>query len=450
MTHVVAPTEPTLFGFSARPILILVAVLTWCGICSYVVSPRISGILLVLSVVMPSLWYFFRHAKLPRLALTPSLAVMLAFGVYLAINAGWSLAPELAKWIVLRHFLFALALVLTLQLLGEDEPEFLGRMLRAFVFAFALMAVVVLIEVVSQMALRRVINNWLPFTRSWDTNVLTIENGKVVELVSFLVNRNVAALSFLFWPAAYASRLMVTSSTQRAARWAMLAVAVFAVGWSIHESSQAALAAGAVTFVIARFSRSWAWRTLLAGWLTATLLVVPVALGFSQWSGIQQSSVAWSAKLRVVIWETTAKKVLERPWFGVGVGSTRVLDATDRPPLTKDDNPNLPPQVGVHAHNVYLQTWYELGFAGVLLLMLTGLTLLAWLRRVDDQAFPYAAAAFALAATLAAFSYSLTSPWFLASFGLSAIFMRLAIEGGDAKTSAAARQPITTRAKQNV
>ncbi len=114
----------------------------------------------------------------------------------------------------------------------------------------------------------------------------------------------------------------------------------------------------------------------------------------------------------------------------------------DRPPLTKADNPNLPPQLNIHAHNVYLQAWYELGLAGALLLLLSGSLLLTWMRRIDDQAFPYAAAAFALAATMAAFSYSLTSPWYLASFGLSAIFMRLAIEGGDAQTTAAARQPI--------
>ncbi len=176
MTQTAGSSERSLFGLSAPATLRLVAVLTWLGICGYMISPRISGILLLLSVVLPSLWYFYRHDKLPRLEFKPALAVLLAFGVYLAINASWSLAPDLAKWIVLRHFPFALALALTLQLLAEDEPEFLGAMLRAFVFAFALMAVIMLFEVVSQMALRRALNNLLPFTRSWDPTVIKIEN----------------------------------------------------------------------------------------------------------------------------------------------------------------------------------------------------------------------------------------------------------------------------------
>ncbi len=112
--------------------------------------------------------------------------------------------------------------------------------------------------------------------------------GRVVELTSFSTNRNVAAVSFLFWPAAYASRLLVTNGAQRTMRWGVLAMAMVAVFWSIHESSQAAVAAGAATFAVARFSRVWGWRLLLAGWLTATLLVVPAALVFSKWSGIQQ------------------------------------------------------------------------------------------------------------------------------------------------------------------
>lgn len=441
----------TLFGFNAADLLRIVGLLTWCGICAYMISPRLGAIILVLSAVMPAIWYFFKHGRLPRLAMTPSLVVLLAFGAYLLLSVTWSIAPGSGLLIALRHFLFVAALALTLQLLDSSEPEFLATMLRAFVFAGALMTVVMLFEVSSQMALRRFLNNLLPVTRSWDSNVVVVENDRVVTLANFLTNRNVAALSFLFWPAVYASRLLVTSDVQKVLRWLFIGLAVEAILLSHHESSKVALLAGGIIFGLAWMSRIWAGRAIVGGWLIATLLVVPIALVAKPWTGLEGTINEISFRHRIVIWGTTAEKVLERPWFGVGAGASRVVDELDRvetgrtAPVSADRR-HIPAQTGFHAHNIYLQAWFELGFFGALLLLLSGLPLLRWIWQTKDDAFPYVAAAFALCATMAAFSYSLTSPWFLGSFGLAAIFMRLAVACQVETTVAAIRQPIDVAA----
>ena len=430
------------FGVGSRQLLLLTAALIWSGVCIYVVSPKIVAFLLVGSVVTPGLWWAHRHGRLPRVVVSPSLAILLAFGIYLVINALWSADPSVAFWVVVRHFVFAVALCLTLQLLEDGDPRFAATMLRAFLFAYALMACIVLFEVATDMLLRRVMNTLLPFTQIADKKVLTIENGKVIAIADYLTNRNVAALCFLFWPALYASRYIAGDQRSKMIRWLVLAIVVVAVARSNHASSKAAMTTAALVFALAYVSRVTAWRTIVAGWIVATMLVVPISIAVKTWSGLEHSTLVYSFRHRVVIWGFTAVKVLEKPWLGVGVGSTRILDETERPALGATDDPAMPPSTNVHAHNVYLQAWFELGGVGAIFLLLSGLPLLAWMRRQSDDVFPYLAAAFALGATMAAFSYSFTAPWFLASFGFSAIFMRLAVEAGKPAVTALLQQSV--------
>jgi O-antigen ligase len=80
---------------------------------------------------------------------------------------------------------------------------------------------------------------------------------------------------------------------------------------------------------------------------------------------------------------------------------------------------------GMHSHNDYLQTWYETGAVGALMLLVIGLLVLSSLARSSMQVQPYLYASFATSALLGGMSFSLWQPWFMASFGLTAVFAML-------------------------
>lgn len=74
--------------------------------------------------------------------------------------------------------------------------------------------------------------------------------------------------------------------------------------------------------------------------------------------------------------------------------------------------------LSIHSHSIYLQTWFELGLFGAVLLTLVGLSILSAIRSLAPRLQPYGYATFASAAAMAASSYGMWQAWFMASFGL--------------------------------
>src|SRR5262249_45759158 len=83
---------------------------------------------------------------------------------------------------------------------------------------------------------------------------------------------------------------------------------------------------------------------------------------------------------------------------------------------------------GWHSHNVYLQAWYEAGAVGAIFMLGVGLLIIRSFADARSSTQPILYALFAACALIGAFSFSLWAPWFMASFGLAAIFAGLGIE----------------------
>jgi O-antigen ligase len=81
---------------------------------------------------------------------------------------------------------------------------------------------------------------------------------------------------------------------------------------------------------------------------------------------------------------------------------------------------------GPHAHNVYLQVWFDTGLVGVALMLGIGLFALRAIALEAATNQPSLYAAFASNTLLASSSFSIWARWFLASFALSTIFAVLA------------------------
>ena len=73
-----------------------------------------------------------------------------------------------------------------------------------------------------------------------------------------------------------------------------------------------------------------------------------------------------------------------------------------------------------HPHNVYLQTWYELGFVGAVLFTAFGTLMLARVAKLNSVQRPFVFALFAAAAVQIGFSYNLWQIWFMCLFGFAA------------------------------
>jgi O-antigen ligase len=127
-----------------------------------------------------------------------------------------------------------------------------------------------------------------------------------------------------------------------------------------------------------------------------------------------------------VIWGSTSLRVLEKPLLGHGLASTRVLDEMARPLQGKLAGTDISDGTNMHAHNVFLQAWYETGAIGGVLVFLAGLPVLGWLRARSDRTAPYLFAAFAASVVVASLSWSLVASWYIATFGLVAVWCRFA------------------------
>ena len=254
-------------------------------------------------------------------------------------------------------------------------------------------------------------------------------DGAIETVRTYVLNRNVGVLNLVLWPA-----LLIAASNARrpmtgagaGTALALFTIAAIATFSSWHESSKVALLAAAVIFLASRFSMRLGRALVAAGWIGANLGAL-VAAEAAYDHGLQLNAmIPGSARARVVIWNYTARHVRDDIVFGKGVDSVRFNDKLEGPHAVRLPGELSDQRPGHHSHNVYLQIWYELGAAGVVLFALAGLAILQRLRRLEDAAQPFALAAFTSAATIAAFSWGLWQLWFFAGVCLGAILLTLA------------------------
>jgi O-antigen ligase len=166
---------------------------------------------------------------------------------------------------------------------------------------------------------------------------------------------------------------------------------------------------------------------LVAGWTIAVLLAVPLGalpydLGWQHWTWLPPESVA----ARFYIWKYTADKVSERPLTGIGIRGTRSLhvDIPIDPKKGRQTPYALRP--GRHAHNIFLQTWLELGAIGAVLLLGVGLAGLWEIRTWPATLQTSACALFAVCCAIGVTGFDLWQTWLLASLALAWASMLLA------------------------
>lgn len=249
--------------------------------------------------------------------------------------------------------------------------------------------------------------------------------GRRLDAISpFDLTRNIAPISMYLWAALLAMRSGMPSRKARVGVIAMFVLAALVIGLSEHETSKVAMAASTLIFALAYARPELSLKVLRVGWVAACLAIIPVSLALHR-AGLHQAT--WlqnTARHRVIIWNHTAEESLKAPLLGVGAGMMYRLGSAPE----KMKNPGEDFQYNVpHAHNIYLQTWFELGAAGAAILTLIGLAILERIGRMSIRAQPYAQATFASAMVMAAASYGMWQPWFIAMFAFCVTAFAIAV-----------------------
>lgn len=351
---------------------------------------------------------------------------LVAFSGFAAASALWAMFPFPAMKVSLEGAVWLIAGILgSAAMMGETRRNQF-HLAEGLWIGFIAGLLYLLVELLTDQSIKIFLYNALSIPKPWLRPPAAFKwSGDLLVAISpHDLARSIAPITLLLW-----SSLLCLRSTAPGGQWKLwsagvYALAVLVIVLSVHETSKVAIVVSSLIFVLSLKSvRGAAWL-LRVGWVLACLAAVPVSLALYR-AGLHKAPwLQMTAQHRVVIWNHTAESTLKAPYVGVGAGSMYQMDARAAA-QRKQSIERLSPNAR-HAHNVYLQTWLELGAVGAALLALVGLGLIEAIQSLHQRQRPYAHATLAAVMCIAAASYGMWQAWFLAMFALTAVCFVLA------------------------
>lgn len=416
--------------------------------------PNIAFLLLLAVLALADLFLLNRGARSAsrtpyNLPLAGVTALLVA---YLFINALWARETDTA----LGKAALVGLIAGSVYVIGLSFGRQSGSMLRAAEKAVAWGALIgiafALFEYASDHLLRRSLFELWPAIRS-ESNAVSIfireggelvplppsEYGKahaneVIQIYTDGLNRNLSLVLLYLWPilAIIVRRgEVIQSRTWFVLLLGMTALTVFI---SASQTAQIALVAGLGVYLLARALPDIVHWILVTAWCIALVFTLPLASAPYK-AGLHEADWLFaSAKDRIAIWSLTSELARKSPILGVGIRSTRHIGRDMRDAPETAATYAKPRRLGIHAHNHFLQTWFELGAVGAGLILAWGILLLWRMRALAGTLKPFAYAAFATASAIAMFGWGLWQTWLLTGFGATlALFQLSAREPGREK-----------------
>jgi hypothetical protein len=370
----------------------------------------------------------FARGRLVQLAPRPGAAslALFAFFIYAAVSALWAPNPLAAVSISL---VAAGVLAGTLVLIGalriEDRADAL-HMGEGLWIGLLVGLLYMIAEAASDQAIKIWAYNLVGLgPESLEpARYYTWANGRLVAVHPDDLTRNIVPTPLLLWPALMAAGEIASRAWRAGVIVLLLVMSLAAVMLATSETAKLALVAGLIAFALARLFAPAARYALSGAWIVGCLGVVP-AVYLARQYGLQDADwLQLSAQLRITLWNEIAHLVPQAPLFGVGADMTYFIRPVmqEAPAAVASWARTIPI---THPHNVYLQTWYELGFVGAAILTGFGLLLLRQAARLEKRVRTFAFAMFASCAVQIAFSYSMWQIWFMCLFGFAAAMFAL-------------------------
>jgi exopolysaccharide production protein ExoQ len=206
------------------------------------------------------------------------------------------------------------------------------------------------------------------------------------------------------------------------------------------EAAKLAVILGAIVFVLVRWQRKLFWPVVILPLAIALVFPVFFTTSLTEQQQCRLHYTMDSAYHRIMIYQFSTSKILEKPIAGWGMDSSRsipggakraaTITCIDpvRNILTKlNIGGNLP----LHPHNVAIQIWLELGLIGALCFAATVLLLIRRFERnsVDNQGRAIVAATFCSVCLIYNISFGLWQSWLMFTMILLGCFI-MALQRG--------------------
>lgn len=362
-----------------------------------------------------------------RVGINALMVALIVFSAFAELSALWSVAPlaSLSKPLYLQGATVGAGVFAAIAL--TTRTSLLQPTARGLMIGLLAGGVFLCIETVSDQAITRFMFNVMPSLRISQEKHLVITDNVVTQIAENEINRRATVVTMLLIPAVMMLLTLISGWAQRAGIATVALIMGILMLYSSHQSSQVAIAAAAAGFGLALISPLWTRRLMALAWCVCCLFIVPIVTSIHS-TDVHKNpkGLFFSARHRVVIWNTTAQQVKLAPWLGIGADATAAkTEARDKDLLEKGLAPPKDGQFDTtaarHAHNVYLQVWYELGAVGAVLFTGVGLAALALIGRQRAKLQPFLLAQFAAVAGMIAFSFSLWQLWFLGAIGLGVL-----------------------------
>lgn len=402
----------------------LVGTLLLVAACGALIFARALPLFVAL-LLATSLLQLVRPASAPALISKIGLVegAVLSFLAYASVTALWAESPPhvLAKTGVAAASA-ALAWLLARMCFSATRTNIL-HIAEGLWIGFLAGLIIYLTDAISDQEIKRWLFN--AFGATPETLIpkrfFTWQDGHLTAISRDLLAWNTTAIPLLVWPSLMAAIGSLPTRTNYVIAGVIFLLAASAVALSPHETSKVAIIGGVLTFLLSCLSARWTLRALGVAWVAACLLIVPASLLAHRMNLHNAPRLQASAQHRIIIWNYTAEQTLASPVIGVGADMTHILGPRLNLAAVNDPTERQQRMMSQHAHNLYLQTWYELGFVGAMLLLAIGVALLVRLARLDARSQPFAAAMFGSTALLVMFSYGMWQYWFMELFALAAV-----------------------------
>lgn len=388
-------------------------------------APRLIPVLLAVVAVVTVI-EVLRSGVSPAAVLTKvfqpvPMRAALALFLFAALSALWASDGRLALHSVVQVALVALATGTIVTLLPGHLAQLplprRVRFTRAVPMGLAAAVAFILLEFATGNAISLTMLSRFPALMGDNAKEFVREGEKILGLQPFYLNRNVAALTLALPAGLLATMAWLGSGTARRAAVALALAAVAALALSYSEAAKLAAAFGAIAAVAAVRWSATTSRVLMGMFAIGVLLALPLGhlpskLGFE--------TAAWlppSVRERATIWDRTATAARRTFWLGIGVQSTRYQASEEVKHFQGLTGPRR--ELGWHAHNMVLQTWFEMGLAGALLLLGLGLAVLRAVAGMSERRRVAGVALFVMVLAVGLTGWGMWQPWLAAVIGTS-------------------------------
>lgn len=360
------------------------------------------------------------RARLARIGGSQVGIAAIAFLAYAALSATWAVDPVEAFAKSLQAAGLLAVLFVTLIAIGRRAPISCWLAARGVCHGAVLGLAYILVEHATDGTIKALLVNQTGLLPAKVTfNV--VKDGAVAAIDNTFLNRHSAALVLLAWPVAASLRTWLADRPDLARLGSGIWLVAAAIAAFVSESETAKLAvlAGAALYGVAcRYPQAAFWIAA-AAWSALTLGIVPLLLAIFPPGNALQSKLPFSAEDRVIVWQYTIAQLPSAPLFGVGANMTPVLHEREKAADEAKSEAHVP-RLAQHAHNAFLQTWFELGATGAVLLCALGLAALGAIAGFTPAARTFGYAFFASATAVASTGYGMWQVWLIA-VGLLAI-----------------------------